>query len=176
MLFLIAQYILSLYDNKTPEYATILRITMGYFLSKSIYLDSSKNHFKKNPPLKDLNVYIDTTLLLYILNCKTEYQYNSAMSMVNLLLDNGASLFYYPHNLEEVEVIIKKYKNVRKLYVHVAVDTSLFVIGCFVSCCMQNRENFSWLALLLSICFTIPFFALNQITERRISNNDNTWL
>ncbi len=73
-------------------------------------------------------------------------------------------------------IIIKKYKNVRKLYVHVAVDTSLFVIGCFVSCCMQNRENFSWLALLLSICFTIPFFALNQITERRISNNDNTWL
>ena len=111
--FLIAQYILSLYDNKTPEYATILRITMGYFLSKSIYLDSSKNHFKKNPPLKDLNVYIDTTLLLYILNCKTEYQYNSAMSMVNLLLDNGASLFYYPHNLEEVEVIIKKYKKDR---------------------------------------------------------------
>lgn len=35
------------------------------------------------------------------------------MSMVNLLLDNGASLFYYPHNLEEVEVIIKKYKKDR---------------------------------------------------------------
>lgn len=111
--FLIAQFILDLYDNKKQEYNTALRITMGYFLSKSIYLDSNKVFFKKNPPLKDLNVYIDTTLLLYILDCKTKYQYNSAMSMVNLLLDNGANLYYYTHNLEEVEEIIKKYKKHR---------------------------------------------------------------
>lgn len=108
--YLIAQFILNLYDTRSYLYDTVLKITMGFFLSKSIYLDSSKNHFKKNPPLKDLNVYIDTTLLLYILDCKTDYQHQSAMSMVNLLLENGASLFYYQHNLEEVKEIITKYK------------------------------------------------------------------
>lgn len=108
--YLIAQFILNLYDTRSYLYDTVLKITMGFFLSKSIYLDSSKNHFKKNPPLKDLNIYIDTTLLLYILDCKTDYQHQSAMSMVNLLLENGASLFYYQHNLEEVKEIITKYK------------------------------------------------------------------
>ena len=112
--YLIAQFILDLYENDKDAYNTVLKITTGYFLSKSIYLDSNKNYYKKNPPLKDLKVYIDTTLLLYILDCKTEYQHQSAMSMIKLLIDNGASLFYYPHNLEEVQDIIEKYKRNRQ--------------------------------------------------------------
>lgn len=111
--FLIAQFILDSHDNLKDIYTSILRMTAGYFLSRSIYLDSSRNNFKKNPPLKDLRVYIDTTLLLYILDCKTDYQHQSAMSMVKILLENGANLYYYPHNLQEVKDIITKYKNDR---------------------------------------------------------------
>lgn len=111
--YLIAQFILDTQSNREELYKSILKMTAGYFLAQSIYLDSSRNNFKKNPPLKDLRVYIDTTLLLYILDCKTEYQHQSVMSMVNILLENGASLYYYPHNLEEVQDIIIKYKNNR---------------------------------------------------------------
>ena len=111
--YLIAQFILETQKSNTDIYQSILKMTAGYFLSRSIYLDSSRNNFKKNPPLRDLRVYIDTTLLLYILDCKTEYQHQSAMSMVKILLENGASLYYYPHNLEEVQDIILKYKNNR---------------------------------------------------------------
>lgn len=113
--YIIAQYILSVREDidKKDIYDSVLRMTAGYFISKSIYIDSSKDYFKKNPPLKDLNVYIDTTLLLYILDCKTEYQHQSAMSMVNILKSNGANLYYYQHNLDEVVDIITKYKNNR---------------------------------------------------------------
>lgn len=50
--FLIAQFILDSHDNLKDIYTSILRMTAGYFLSRSIYLDSSRNNFKKKSTSK----------------------------------------------------------------------------------------------------------------------------
>jgi hypothetical protein len=106
--FLVARFILDNFELKNQLFNAIRGISYGFILSKSIYIDNQSMYTKKK--LENLEVYFDTTFLLYALGFKTDYQKKAAKSLIDLLRTNKASLFCFSHNYIEITDILEAYK------------------------------------------------------------------
>lgn len=108
--FCFAQFIIEIISDESDQYYDVVtRIASGALLSNIVYIDTDIDDYKEKP-LKDLNIYFDTSLLLFALGYKTEYQKNNMRCVIDMLVENGAHLYYFENNLNEVISIMYAYK------------------------------------------------------------------
>lgn len=108
--FHMAQFILKNLNENSDLKDSIVNISTGALLSSAVYIDTDFKSFKKRP-LENLEVYFDTTLLLYALGYKTNYQKESMDILLELLKNCGAKLCYYSATLQEVKNILCAYQH-----------------------------------------------------------------
>lgn len=109
----IGRFILSTQETNSILFKKIVAIAQGMIVSSVIYVDTapvSKSTAKRR--LRDMNVYLDTTLLLYALGYKTLEQKNIADVLIDLLRNNGANLYVYPNHFSEIVEILNASKRV----------------------------------------------------------------
>lgn len=108
--FCLAQFLIKILSDENNEfYDVVTGIASGALLSNIVYIDTDVTEYK-NLPLKNLTIYFDTSLLLFALGYKTEYQKSNMRSIIEMLKTNGAKLCYFPNNLAEVISILTAYK------------------------------------------------------------------
>ena len=77
-----------------------------------IYVDTTpSSKFAVARRLAGVNVFLDTTFLLYALGYKTEGQKRAADVLLELLKNNGANLFVFSNHFSEVVEILNAFKN-----------------------------------------------------------------
>ena len=104
----IAKHIYSLQENGDPLLADYELIVKGLIIKNVIYVkDSSYN--EKKTKFDDLDVYLDTVLILAILGLKDDENYVNIESIKRLLPKNSR-LKCFKHNYDEVQSIIANYK------------------------------------------------------------------
>lgn len=108
----IGRFILDAQENNSDLFRKITDIAQGMMLASAIYVDttSASKHVARHR-LSELNVFLDTTLLLQALGFKTELQKQAADALLKLLQDNGANLYVFPNHLIEIEEILKAFKD-----------------------------------------------------------------
>lgn len=108
--FCLAQFLIRILSDENNEfYDVVTGIASGALLSNIVYIDTDVTEYK-SLPLKNLTIYFDTSLLLFALGYKTEYQKSNMNSIIEMLKINGANLCYFPNNLAEVISILTAYK------------------------------------------------------------------
>ena len=105
--YYIAKFILDENDNNTRVFNSIYKIVCGFMLANTIYIQVENDN---RASLKNLDCYLDTPILLNLLELKTEEQNNSAKSLVELLEKKHAKIKCFEHNYKEVYDIIYAYK------------------------------------------------------------------
>lgn len=105
--YYIAKFILNENEKNTNVFNGIYKIVCGFMLANTIYIQVENDN---KASLKNLNCYLDTPLLLNILELKTEEQNNSTKLLVELLEKKQAKVKCFEHNYKEVYSIIYAYK------------------------------------------------------------------
>lgn len=105
--YYIAKFILDENKNNTRVFNSIYKIVCGFMLANTIYIQVENDN---KASLKNLNCYLDTPILLNLLELKTEEQNGSAKLLVELLEKKQARIKCFEHNYNEVYSIIYAYK------------------------------------------------------------------
>ncbi len=105
--YYIAKFILNENEKNTRIFEGIYKIVCGFMLANTIYIQVENDN---KASLKNLDCYLDTPLILSILELKTEEQNNSAKLLVDLLEKKQAKIKCFEHNYKEVYSIIYAYK------------------------------------------------------------------
>lgn len=105
-------FILYAKENDTPLFDRMTEIIKGVMIASIIYLGSNETtNFVKKRRMREVDVYLDTTLLLYALNYKTREQKQVADTLLDLLRANGARLHVFREHYNEVSDILKNFRD-----------------------------------------------------------------
>ena len=105
-------FILHAKENDTLLFDRMTEIIKGVMIASIIYLGSNEDtKFVKKRRMREVDVYLDTTLLLYALNYKTREQKQVADTLLNLLHANGARLHVFREHYNEVTDILKNFRD-----------------------------------------------------------------
>lgn len=108
----IGRFILDCQENNSSMFDKIIHLAEGMMIASAIYIDTTPvSKYMAKRRLHDVNVYLDTTFLLYALNYKTPYQKASADALLNLLRNNGAHLYVFQQHFNEIEDILKSFRD-----------------------------------------------------------------
>ena len=105
--YYIAKFILDENENNTRVFNSIYKIVSGFMLANTIYIQVENDN---KASLKNLNCYLDTPIILNLLELKTDEQNSSAKLLVELLEKKQAKIKCFEHNYKEVYSIIYAYK------------------------------------------------------------------
>lgn len=105
--YYIAKFILDENENNTRVFNSIYKIVCGFMLANTIYIQVENDN---KASLKNLNCYLDTPIILNLLELKTDEQNSSAKLLVELLEKKQAKIKCFEHNYKEVYSIIYAYK------------------------------------------------------------------
>ena len=105
--YYIAKFILKENENNTKIFNSIYKIVCGFMLANTIYIQVENDN---KASLKNLNCYLDTPIILNLLELKTEEQNNSTKLLVELLEKKQAKIKCFEHTYKEVYSIIYAYK------------------------------------------------------------------
>lgn len=83
--YYIAKFILKENEDNTIVFNNIYKIVCGFMLANTIYIQVENDN---KASLKNLNCYLDTPIILNLLELKTEEENNSAQLLVELLEKN----------------------------------------------------------------------------------------
>lgn len=108
--YLIAKFMLEHIESRSYMLTHIQNVLKGILLIRAIYSDN-KIFDEKELLIDDVSIYVDTPIILNILELKTDEENTLAAPIVNLLKDNGIKIKCFQHNVEEVENIIIKYRD-----------------------------------------------------------------
>lgn len=107
--FFIGNFILNIKESDEELFNDFLDITTGYMISNVIYYEVNNDGEKLD--FSNVDFYIDTRLLLGMLQFKTE-TYNVNCDMLRkMILKKGGNLKCFSHNFREVESILEGYKH-----------------------------------------------------------------
>lgn len=118
----IGRFILDSQANYPDLFTKILAIAQGMMLASAIYVDTSVPHLVAQRRLSEVEVFLDTTFLLYALGFKTPHQKNSANALLDLLNNNGAKMYVFPQHFQEIKEILSTFMR-RNLYSYKASQT-----------------------------------------------------
>lgn len=105
--YYIAKFILKENEDNTIVFNNIYKIVCGFMLANTIYIQVENDN---KASLKNLNCYLDTPIILNLLELKTEEENNSAQLLVELLEKKQARIKCFEHTYKEVYSIIYAYK------------------------------------------------------------------
>ena len=106
--FYIAKFIIEQFEQETVISKYIEKIISGFMLANAIYMQVETDN---KETLKKVNIYLDSPLLLNILNFKTDSQNESGNLLMELLNEKKANVYCFKHNYDEVCSILENYKN-----------------------------------------------------------------
>lgn len=105
-------FILYTKENNESLFSKMTDIIKGVMIASIIYLGANEpTKFVKKRRMKEVDVYLDTTLLLYALNYKTCEQKNIADALLDLLRANGARLHVFREHYNEMIDILKNFRD-----------------------------------------------------------------
>ena len=108
----IGRFILHSEEHDKDLFDKITRIAEGVMIAAAIYIDTAPtSKFAAQKRLAEVNVYLDTTFLLYALNYKTSAQKESADALLTLFRNNGANLYVFPQHMSEIEDILRVFRD-----------------------------------------------------------------
>lgn len=116
---IVGSFILEECENHTETFNKLIELVKGMFLSKAIYLQTNNENIFKNR-MKDTVIILDAPLLLNILGLKTKGENRVAQEFIQSLPPE-VKLYYFQHNLKELDSIIRSYIYQRKQggkYIH----------------------------------------------------------
>lgn len=105
--YYIAKFIIEENENDTRIFNSIYKIVCGFMLANTIYIQVENDN---KASLKNLKCYLDTPIILNLLELKTEEQNNSTKLLIELLEKKQAKIKCFEHNYKEVYSIIYAYK------------------------------------------------------------------
>ena len=106
----ISQFILNAKENDHLLFNKIQKIVEGTMLAAAIFVGNDNiSRFVAMRRLTDLDVYLDTTFLLCALDLKLKEQKNAADTLLDLLRENGASLYVLPQHYYEIKDILRSF-------------------------------------------------------------------
>ena len=106
--FYIAKFIIEQFKQETVISKYIEKIISGFMLANAIYMQVETDN---KETLKKVDIYLDSPLLLNILNFKTDSQNESGNLLMELLNEKKANVYCFKHNYDEVCSILENYKN-----------------------------------------------------------------
>ena len=108
----ISQFILEARNSNNLLFNKISNIVQGSMIAAAMFVNIAEpSQFIAARRLTGLSVYLDTTLLLYALDYKLPEQKRAADSLLDLLRENGASLYVLPQHYAEIMDILKTYRD-----------------------------------------------------------------
>lgn len=105
----IGRFILDAQENNPDLFTKILAIAQGMMLASAIYVDTTVPKIVAQRRLSDVEVFLDTTFLLYTLGFKTSDQKNSANALLDLLKNNGAKIYVFQQHFTEITEILSNF-------------------------------------------------------------------
>lgn len=103
----IGEFVEFTYEHEKIIFNYLKDISKGGMLA-TVYLNSNYK-IKSSKKFSKTEVYFDTPLLMHILNYSGEALQKSAQELLDLLLNNGATVCAFEHNLSELEDILNAY-------------------------------------------------------------------
>lgn len=103
----IGEFVESVYNKQELVFRYLTDIAKGGMLS-TVYFNTNY-HIKASQRFKDTRIYLDTPLLMHILNYSGESLKRAAQELLELLQKNGATVHAFEHNLHELEDILEAY-------------------------------------------------------------------
>ena len=108
----IGRFILNAKETNDILFAKIESIARGAMIASAIYIDTSNTPtFVKERRLTNLSVYLDTAFVLSALNYKRADQKLAADTLLDMLRENGASLFIFPQHKDEIIDILRNFRD-----------------------------------------------------------------
>lgn len=108
----VGRFILYAKDNDAELFNKIVNIAQGVMLASTIYVDTTPSgKYVARQQLKDVSVYLDSTLLLQALNFKTPEQKQSVDALLTLLKSGNAQLYIFEQHYWEIVDILTAVKN-----------------------------------------------------------------
>ena len=108
----IGRFILEAKETDDILFAKIEDIARGAMIASAIYIDTSNSPaFVKERRLTNLSVYLDTAFVLSALNYKRADQKKAADTLLDMLRENGASLFIFPQHKDEIVDILRNFRD-----------------------------------------------------------------
>ena len=108
----IGRFILEAKETDDILFAKIEDIARGAMIASAIYIDTSNTPaFVKERRLTNLSVYLDTAFVLSALNYKRADQKKAADTLLDMLRENGASLFIFPQHKDEIVDILRNFRD-----------------------------------------------------------------
>ena len=103
----VGRFINEMATSKSNIFEYIQDIAKGGMISSVIF--QNDNNFKETKNFKNTKIYFDTPLLMHILGYSGTALMESVKEMTSLLIKHGAQLYYFRHNLYELEGILDAY-------------------------------------------------------------------
>lgn len=107
--YYIARFIFECKDLNDPLYDSIIDLVEGYLLRLAIYIQPENGNIQ-SASFTNTSFILDTPILLSILGYLGEERKNNAESLVNLLSQQHAKLYYFPHIKREIIDVLTAYK------------------------------------------------------------------
>ena len=108
----IGRFILDAKETDDILFAKIEDIARGAMIASAIYIDTSNTPaFVKERRLTNLSVYLDTAFVLSALDYKRADQKKAADTLLDMLRENGASLFIFPQHKDEIIDILRNFRD-----------------------------------------------------------------
>lgn len=108
--YLVGQFILKENEKNSAVFDYMLEMVRGSFVSSAIYLQPN-NYSMKSSRFKETTCYLDTRIILNLLELNSEQEYQSSKQLINMLEEMGARIACFQHTVEEVGNIIRAYKH-----------------------------------------------------------------
>lgn len=107
----IGRFILSAQEHDSALFEKIVAIAQGMVLASVIYVDTTPaSKLTARRRLSEVDVFLDTTFLLYALGYKTPDQKRTADVLLDLLRTNGANLYVFQDHFSEIVEILNSFK------------------------------------------------------------------
>ena len=107
--YYIARFIFECKDSNDLLYDSIIDLVKGYLLRLAIYIQPENGNIQ-SASFANTSFVLDTPILLSLLGYLGEERKNNALSLVKMLSQQYAKLYYFPHIKQEIINILTAYK------------------------------------------------------------------
>lgn len=105
--FRVGEFVQKMFESNTTISQYIQNIAKGGMISSIIFTNTQKT--PTNKKFRNTEIYYDTPLLLHLLGYSGRAHQDSIKELTKLLLEQGATICYFEHNLRELKGILNAY-------------------------------------------------------------------
>lgn len=105
-LYIFSQFIQNLFNNDYSLFQAFLDIVIGHTLTNAIFYGNEMGYFI-NPKLRNLNLYLDTRLILRLAGIEGKEIKNIYTNLLKEFKEQGINLFVFSHTYDEIKGILQ---------------------------------------------------------------------